>query len=254
VNSSRMVELCVHGVSGTPPQDILHCPPEVLQRVAGDKKNAGFYRVREQVDGASHASGSRVREVYSWGKLTSGPARRALFLLLLPFTLVNLAHWMLPRVHRQLPANWAVRLLRLLGLSLTLTLQLAVDATVMDVGAWQCASIPQCDTLHLRWAAAVFHRGLNHRLAISALIPAVLILVLVWMAYSRRPPFGVPPNPAVDVSAPSPLAHREFWSADRSVQRLQMCHLTSWTALSTLVLCGAVVHSSTAGAVISHGA
>src|SRR4051812_30962571 len=41
--SGTVVELRVHGVSGTPPEALLSCPTEFLDEVAGDK-SAGFYR------------------------------------------------------------------------------------------------------------------------------------------------------------------------------------------------------------------
>lgn len=41
--SGTVVELRVHGVSGTPPEALLSCPTEFLEEVAGDKA-AGFYR------------------------------------------------------------------------------------------------------------------------------------------------------------------------------------------------------------------
>ena len=50
------------------------------------------------------------------------------WLLFLPFSLVNLAHWMLPIAARPRAAGWAVRLLRLLALSFTLTLLAAMTA------------------------------------------------------------------------------------------------------------------------------
>lgn len=40
-SSNSVVELRVHGVSGTPPEEILKCPTELLERVAGDNA-AGF--------------------------------------------------------------------------------------------------------------------------------------------------------------------------------------------------------------------
>ena len=118
-------ELRVHGVSGTTPETILAFP--ILKRVAGDER-AGFYR-RWYPGGRSADFGEQGRlEAYSWGGLTSGPAARAAWLLVLPLMLVNLAHWMLPAMpvdpsRRQLLAGHvSAVLLRLLGLVLTLTM------------------------------------------------------------------------------------------------------------------------------------
>ena len=47
-----VVELRVHGVSGTPPEALLGCPTEFIEQVAGDK-SAGFWRRRKWIDDAS---------------------------------------------------------------------------------------------------------------------------------------------------------------------------------------------------------
>ena len=100
-----VVELRVHGVSGTPPEALLGCPTEFIEQVAGDK-SAGFYRSASPgsttpPSAAVPAVWRKVPEAYSWGGLTSGPASRAVWLLFLPFIFINLAHWMLPPAHRQ---------------------------------------------------------------------------------------------------------------------------------------------------------
>src|SRR4051794_16408678 len=84
-------ELRVHGVSGTPPTALDMLGRHDVTCVAGDRKS-GFYRRRI----AEPSSTGTVLEAYSWGNLTSGGASRALWLLLLPFTLVNVAFWMRP--------------------------------------------------------------------------------------------------------------------------------------------------------------
>ncbi len=123
-------ELRVHGVSGTPPEAMLDHPH--VRRVAGDDE-AGFYR-RRYPDGLTPPGADRL-EAYSWGGLTSGSPLRVLWLLLLPFTLVNVSHFMQPR---ELPAGDRRRrlleaVLRLLALSLTLVLSVA--GVAMDLAA-----------------------------------------------------------------------------------------------------------------------
>src|SRR5680860_985946 len=86
-------ELRIHGVSGTPPEAMLQHPHARL--VAGDSR-AVFHRrwfpAHDDLD-VPHRS---HREAFSWGGLTSGGASRALWLLLLPFALVNVASWTEP--------------------------------------------------------------------------------------------------------------------------------------------------------------
>lgn len=90
------LELLVHGVGGTTPQAMLDDPRTV--RVTGDD-TAAIYRRAEDVDAEAHPERHRGRplpEAYVWCNLTSGNSARALWLLLLPFMVVNLAHWMRP--------------------------------------------------------------------------------------------------------------------------------------------------------------
>src|SRR5512140_3800032 len=94
-----VTELRIHGVSGTPPDVVLGNPH--VELVSGDA-TAGFYR-RSWLGGPPPADlpyadvpRLRHREAYAWGGLTSGGSIRVLWLLLLPFMLANVAHWMHP--------------------------------------------------------------------------------------------------------------------------------------------------------------
>src|SRR5690242_9288629 len=90
------IELRVHGVSGTPPESLLDRP--LVTQVGGDAI-AGFYRPRlpeERTDDrptpfATPRPNAPEMEGYNWGGLTSGSPSRALWLFLLPFTLINIA-------------------------------------------------------------------------------------------------------------------------------------------------------------------
>jgi len=134
-SAGGITELRVHGVSGTPPESLLQDPWTV--RVAGDELS-GFHR-RGQATVALMRPGPTVPEAYSWGNLTSGGSLRALWLLLLPFTLVNVAYWMRPTRTGRLDqlTRW---LIRLLSASLTGTLVLAAAGVAVDVVGWQCAA------------------------------------------------------------------------------------------------------------------
>ena len=238
-----VTELRVHGVSGTPPEQMLDHPAELVRQVSGDR-GAGCYR-RWYPGGRTHDEPDRHHlEAYAWGRLTSGAASRAAWLLLLPFTLVNLAHWMLPAVRagqrsRHTAALAAAGLLRLLGLSLTLTFMLATAFVAMDLGAWQCASLPSCtqDSGPLR-VAATLDRG--PRLALAALLPALLVLLLWRLGAQRLRPSTVlpPPSPVVPAGA-RPLAEPSFWTGDPSTVRLRAVHVAAWAAaLGGLALAG----------------
>ncbi|MYR59510.1 hypothetical protein GTY54_25815, partial [Streptomyces sp. SID625] len=97
------LELLVHGVGGTTPEQMLDDGRTV--RVTGDDTAAVYRRAADadaDAETRPRAHGGRpVPEAYVWCNLTSGDGSRALWLLLLPFMVVNLAHWMRPAAHRR---------------------------------------------------------------------------------------------------------------------------------------------------------
>ena len=104
--ATRIVELRIHGVSGTPPESMLrtamaeHLAPADVEQVAGDELT-GFYRVTTT---ALPPDPEHILEAYNWGQLTSGTWKKALWLLLVPFGLLNAAHFMLPGITPRRPA------------------------------------------------------------------------------------------------------------------------------------------------------
>jgi hypothetical protein len=75
-------ELRVHGMSGTPPRELLYSDP-----VSYDSADP-FARIYE-----ANRDGKEVK-AFHWGSLTSGSRSSAFWLLLIPFMLANLAGWM----------------------------------------------------------------------------------------------------------------------------------------------------------------
>src|SRR6478735_3402513 len=247
--TGTVVELRVHGVSGTPPEALLSCPTEFLEEVAGDK-SAGFYRRQPWLDDVTNGSPGawrRILEAYSWGGLTSGPASRAVWLLFLPFIFINLAHWMLPPATKQrFAAAVSVGLLRLLALSLTLTLMLAAAVAVMDVMVWQCMGLDYCGSgLGPLSAMASAPRGVQ--VALSA-VPLVVVIAVLWrLGKESTRVVGRPPNPAV-MADEVPLESDTFWCTDPSVVRLRACHVMAWTAgLGALTLAVPARYAATPG-------
>ncbi len=129
-----LTEIRVHGVGGTSPESLLGDPAPT--RVAGDRV-AGFYRTTD--------AAGRHREAYSWGGLTSRSRARALWALLLPSMLANMAGWMARRWvtsgHEEAsrPATlWVFRwFARLTALALTLSTASMVTYLALDVLAYQ---------------------------------------------------------------------------------------------------------------------
>ncbi|MFD7441614.1 hypothetical protein [Streptomyces sp. NPDC059909] len=195
------LELLVHGVGGATPQDMLDDPRTV--RITGDA-TAAVYRRPEDADAENHPErygNGPVPEAYCWSNLTSGNGARALWLLLLPFMVGNLAHWMRPTTKG--PAR-AVRfygmLVRLVALSLTALLTAAACEVALDLTAWQCAGSAACSA-NRSWLGFLSAAGdgwwtqPGRRLSLAALVPAGLVGLLwylsnrTWSAYeSQRPP------------------------------------------------------------------
>ena len=105
-------ELRVHGMSGTPPRDLLYSDP-----VSYDRRDP-FARIYE-----SNRDGREVK-AFHWGSLTSGSRGTAFWLLLTPFMLANLAGWMAST------KAWVQAFIRLTSLFLTCLL-VAQGAVVM---------------------------------------------------------------------------------------------------------------------------
>lgn len=211
------LELLVHGVGGATPQEMLDDPRPV--RVTGDA-TAAMYRRAGDMDAEQHPERYHDRpiaEAYCWSNLTSGNGSRALWLLLLPFMVVNLAHWMRPTARSR---TRSVRLygvlVRLVALSLTVLLTAAACEVALDLTAWQCAGVPDCSDQRswlgfLSTAQGGWWSQPGRRLALAALVPTALVGLLwflsnrTWSAYeSQRPLTGSGPDDADPETAPDP--------------------------------------------------
>src|ERR1700754_1099883 len=129
-------------------------------------------------------------EAYLWG-LRSTATARALWMLLLPFTLMNVAYWARPTRPRGV-MTWVAdstvgNLCRALALTLTATLTLGVAGVTMDLLAWQCLSGGAgCTDSWPKPFNLVGELKLStyDRLAVGALAP-LLVLVVLWAASLR---------------------------------------------------------------------
>ena len=150
------VELRVHGVHGTSPGAMLGVADGEVGQVAGDGLT-GIYRTKDGKVPLRELDGTSVSvEAYSWGALTSGVqgffgwVKRALWLVLLPFALVNLAHWArLGLGTGTAQAQWGARAVRVSGLLLTVFFVVTPCVIAIDMGAWQCFrfGVPGCSAL-----------------------------------------------------------------------------------------------------------
>ncbi|KAF3463972.1 hypothetical protein GL259_06430 [Streptomyces sp. Tu 3180] len=241
------LELLVHGVGGTTPEAMLDDPRTV--RITGDDIAAVFRRA-DDADAEQRPADRRdgpVPEAYVWCNLTSGNGTRALWLLLLPFMVVNLAHWMRPTTRgRARTVRLYGLLVRLTGLSLTVLLVAAACEVALDLAAWQCAGTRACAERH-SWlgflSPEVSDGGWwslpGRRLALAALVPAALTGLLwylslrTWNAYESQQPMTRDPE---ETGGRTALNRPGFWYGRRLVARLRAAH----TAAGLLTVAAAV--------------
>lgn len=243
------LELLVHGVGGTTPAEMLDDPRTV--RITGDHIAAVFRRT-EDADAESRPEdyrGRPVPEAYVWCNLTSGNGTRALWLLLLPFMVVNLAHWMRPTAHgRTRTVRLYGLLVRLAGLTLTVLLIAGACEVALDLVAWQCAGTRACAERHswLGFLSPVMSDGgwwstPGRRLALAAAVPAALTGLLwylslrTWRAYESQQPMDRETDPE-EGPARTALGRPGFWYGRRLVARLRAAH----TAAALLTVAAAV--------------
>ncbi|QJS99922.1 lipase family protein [Streptomyces asoensis] len=245
------LELLVHGVGGATPEKMLNDPRTV--RITGDDTAAVFRRADDVTADTGPADDrgrdAPVPEAYVWSNLTSGNGTRALWLLLLPFMVVNLAHWMRPAAREGIRAVRLYGLLvRLAALSLTVLLVAAACEVALDLTAWQCAGTTACAERH-SWlgflSPAVSDGGWwslpGRRLALAALVPTALVGLLwylshrTWRAYESQEPLDRASEPE---NGPGHTALRRpgFWYGRRLVARLRAAH----TAAGLLTVAAAV--------------
>ncbi|GAA2210818.1 hypothetical protein GCM10009850_062770 [Nonomuraea monospora] len=227
-----VTELRVHGVSGTPPAGTLGHPHPRL--VAGDG-TTGFYRRWQETGQPSgdhpDVPGVRHREAYAWGNLTSGGRAIALWLLLLPFSLANLSYFMLPRPARGVRLRHLTEAAqRLFGLLLTGTLVGAVTRAAVDLVGWQCTAAGRACTYDtapgwVRWLGVLWGGEPSKRLAVTALVPLLVVVLLWWIARRTwlRDERTVPPRVAEHDGVL--LARPRLWHGAAPVWRLRVVHV-----------------------------
>ncbi|MEU7016237.1 hypothetical protein [Streptomyces sp. NPDC046385] len=272
------LELLVHGVGGTTAADMLDDPR--VARVTGDR-TAAMYRRRDDLDAEDHPelyAERPVPEAYCWSNLTSGNGARALWLLLLPFMVANLAHWMRPPTqgHARLVRLYGV-LVRLVALTLTVLLTAAACEVALDLTAWQCAGSGACAAQRSWLGFLSAERGgwwsqPGRRLALAAVVPAALVGLLwylsnrTWSAYeAQRPPTGYETDPgpaqppasdteAADAATPTALrpalGRPGFWYGRRLVARLRAAHTAAGFLTVAVVLAGAAARHDAPGGLL----
>jgi hypothetical protein len=266
----HVLELRVHGVNNTPPNDMLEVLPEDAEKVRGDSLGsfwtltpAAVKHAQEVPDTAyDHLRAGVRREAYSWGpmarKSPSVPGlaakgavtavSRAGWMLLLPLGLANVAYWS-RRLSEDGGYARGARPILVFGFGLSLFLVTAVEAVSLDLVGTQCitstpAGTSVCSALP-SWLTWLSSYSWPQRLAFLSLAPFVALLFLQWLATGSRVRYEVPtsgpvapPAPAGGSSAPPSrlLATPGLWSRWGLTQSMSYLHLAGGLALVVLTL------------------
>ncbi len=138
----------IRGVGGATAEEILNGP---AVQTAGDEL-AGFYRPETPT--------SQPTEAYEWGRLTSGSRTSALWWVLFPFTLINIAGWMFRPSASELDRRdelrrsslWFSRLVIVAGgLAITATYVMWIVSLTTEMVAFGCRADTTCTD---RWYMA----------------------------------------------------------------------------------------------------
>lgn len=249
----EVVELRTHGVSGTPPESLLDASAVV--QIDGDTQGRFFQsadtlgdplpRVADLKCGARPVI--RFREGYHWGNMTSGGLRQALWAVLLPFAMVNLAQWMIPPVNGAF-GRVVVFLLRAVvrtvGLLLTMLIMVQLTVIVADVVAAQCVTsgIGGCRLGVMKWFAAhPFWLSVAVALAVIApVVAASTITRLSRLQLREDAPEAEEPRPDGESARPRiGIAADDFYAEERT-SPARTLHALAGLAASALVLTGGV--------------
>lgn len=252
-----VLEIRVHGVSGTPPHAMLGVRPDAdVGQVAGDG-TTGFYRIRGDAKGSGPPLPSHTgREAYTWGALTSAAGgrlswlRRAMWLTLLPFALVNVALWSRPDIarHPGKPQYWSAVLVRLAGLLLTALVVVTACGIGIDLVAWQCfrggnANCPGLPSL-MNFLADDPLDEPARRLAIGSLVPLGLLLILWLLTRATIRRYEDYKGPELGGTEGPLLARQRMWQGSERAGSLAKVHLALGLAAIVLATAVPMHHSS----------
>lgn len=215
------IQVIVHGVSGTPPAAVLGISDP--QPLPGGNSNAAFFGLGPD---DPRSVPDRTTLAFSWSKMTSGSPRQALWLLLLPFGLLNIARFMTPTSHAD--EDGAGRrstdaILRVMGLALTLLLIAAVCLVSVDMLAWQGLRVPG---------------DYGVRLIVAVLVPVALIALISllgrssYLADDPRSSQSSGDASGNDDAVDAPV----FWHDQFPVMILRVLHTIAAIALVTFLV------------------
>lgn len=230
---TRVVELRVHGVMGTTPEALVDAV--VAVDVAGDGVGRIVRpadRLRRPAPGPVLQAGGRpiprTIEGYVWSGMTSGGLAKATWALLLPFSLANVAHWMLPPTNKFVGGVLRA-LIRMAALALTMLLITQITVVSLDLLAVQW--LDQFEELR-PWRGPI------------GMLPVILIIVVLHQLSSV--------DWRVSVKEVAPHGHLLPGSrviADPDVPALHAVHGTAGLAIAALLAVGGPLHPAAPGVV-----
>ncbi|MEZ5186202.1 MAG: transglutaminaseTgpA domain-containing protein [Candidatus Nanopelagicales bacterium] len=237
-----VLELRVHGVSGTPPHEMLGVPASDVGQVAGDRLT-GLYRCRKGTPYGVTLPSFAAVEAYSWGALTSGAAgflgwvRRAAWLTLLPFALGNLSYWARPELDVDTGTRKATAMVvRVACLLLTLLLIAGLCLVGIDLVAWQCfrGGAMVCPSLPsvLQFLDRPPWDSTTRRVLAGSLLPLSALGGLWFLSRQSMARYEeVVPQPVAQPQKSQILSRRRMWNGNDRTHRLQRLHLAAGAAV-----------------------
>lgn len=227
-------EMRVHGVSGTPPRQMLGTDPVTLDPRT---EHIRIFRRRppDRTDDASGVTHEFEATAYHWGSLTTGHWLTALWILLSPFAFANVAGWMNSR-----PSRLTHTTVRLVGVALT-ALFVAQAGYVFMIIVPRLAPEAWRDVTRAISAAALpalFVWGLVVRLSTQSHFTKLRPGERARLVFSPRPRHMLPrmfwpdPSPATvagqwDDPAGAKVTDGATWEQHAIVHRLRRIHLAA---------------------------
>lgn len=220
-----VTELRIHGVGGTTPEALLGVPMSEL--VAGDL-TAGFFQSPEwiPIDGPADRM-----EAYSWGGITSRNRLRALWILLLPFALINVAGWMFPHggqpsdIGGRIPSGTEKRrvaVLRVFGLLVTTTYAAVITSITVAIFAGSCRNGCPDSVYFWPWRAT---GSVNGAVALSCLMAAATVLGIAYLTKrSQANAHLIGKGDPIDPAFARNLRDRDLWTSPDISHRLGLLH------------------------------
>lgn len=194
-----VVELRIHGVGGGTAQQLLGDGVVPIGDAADDL--AGFWE-----DPTPVGEPPRTRQIYSWGGFSGWNFTRAFWLLLLPFSVINMAGWMVDPAAG--PRLTAVQrgLVRVIASAETVLLMTWLGAIAFDA----------LDTSAL---------GVRLALSSGAMLAVLAVIAIASKRSARYEDFGTPPSGEEQAVAAADddlgLGDPEFWRTARVIEALR---------------------------------